>query len=133
MVNCTIKARPRRAFGKRPPAPTKPKGEPGRPFVGARGGGRGGGPIYDYPIYYYSIHHHHLLLFIILGSSWKRRFTQIFPKTTYVPMVALALAPVWPGIANSRISALPNAHLRSQGARPSLLCRVLNVEFFVKN
>ena len=72
---CTIKTRPRRAFGKRPPAPRKPKldghclwvlvwtgacywhgvggfmfnssssaprkpkGKPGRPFVGARGGG----------------------------------------------------------------------------------------------
>ena len=30
------------AFGKRPPAPRKPKGKPGRSFVGARGGGRGG-------------------------------------------------------------------------------------------
>ena len=30
---------PRRAFGKSPPAPRKPKGKPGRPFVGARGGG----------------------------------------------------------------------------------------------
>ena len=36
----TKKNRPRRAFGKRPPAPTrKPKGKPGRPFVGAHGGG----------------------------------------------------------------------------------------------
>ena len=26
-------------FGKRPPEPRKPKGKPGRPFVGARGGG----------------------------------------------------------------------------------------------
>ena len=39
---CTIKTRPRRrAFGKRPPAPRKPKGKPGRPFFGARGGGLG--------------------------------------------------------------------------------------------
>ena len=37
--NSTIKNRPRRAFGKRPPAPIKPKGKPGRPFVGAHGGG----------------------------------------------------------------------------------------------
>ena len=37
--NCTIKTRPRRAFGKRSPAPRKPKGKPGRPFVGAHGGG----------------------------------------------------------------------------------------------
>ena len=36
-----IKTRPRRAFGKRPPAPRKPKGKPGRPFFGARGGGPG--------------------------------------------------------------------------------------------
>ena len=28
----------RRAFGKRPPAPRKPKGKPGRPFAGAHGG-----------------------------------------------------------------------------------------------
>ena len=39
VVNCTIKKRPRRAFGKRPPAPRKPKGKPGRPFVGAHGEG----------------------------------------------------------------------------------------------
>ena len=37
--NCTIKTRPRHAFEKRPPAPRKPKGKPGRPFFGARGGG----------------------------------------------------------------------------------------------
>ena len=36
---CTINTRPRRVFGKRPPAPRKPKGKPGRPFVGAHGGG----------------------------------------------------------------------------------------------
>ena len=39
VVNCTIKTRPRRAFGKRPPAPRKPEGKPGWPFAGARGGG----------------------------------------------------------------------------------------------
>ena len=33
------KTHPRRAFGKRPPAPRNPKGKPGRPFVGAHGGG----------------------------------------------------------------------------------------------
>ena len=39
MMNYAIKTRPRRAFGKRPPAaPRKPKGKPGRPFVGAHGG-----------------------------------------------------------------------------------------------
>jgi len=43
MKNYTIKKRPRRAFGKRPPAPRKPKGKPGRPFVGAHGGGSGRG------------------------------------------------------------------------------------------
>ena len=32
MMNCTIKIRPRRAFGKRPPAPRKSKGKPGRQF-----------------------------------------------------------------------------------------------------
>ena len=32
--NFTIKARPRRAFGKRLPAPRKPKEKPGRPFAG---------------------------------------------------------------------------------------------------
>ena len=41
--NCTIKKRPRRVFGKRPSAPRKPKGKPGRPFVGAHGGGSGRG------------------------------------------------------------------------------------------
>ena len=30
MLNCALKICPRRAFGKRPPAPRKPKGEPGR-------------------------------------------------------------------------------------------------------
>ena len=35
------KKRPRRAFGKRPPAPRKLKGKPGRPFAGANGGGPG--------------------------------------------------------------------------------------------
>ena len=40
MMNYAIKKRLRRAFGKRPPpAPGNPKGKPGRPFVGARGGG----------------------------------------------------------------------------------------------
>ena len=39
IMNYTVKTRPRRAFGKRPPAPRKPKGKPGRPFVGAHGGG----------------------------------------------------------------------------------------------
>ena len=39
MMNYTTKTRPRRAFGERPPAPRKPKGKLGRPFVGARGGG----------------------------------------------------------------------------------------------
>jgi hypothetical protein len=39
MMNYAVKTRPRRAFGKRPPAPRKPKGKPGRPFVGAHGGG----------------------------------------------------------------------------------------------
>ena len=39
MMNYAVKKRPRRAFGKRPPAPRKPKGKPGRPFVGAHGGG----------------------------------------------------------------------------------------------
>ena len=34
-----IQPRPRRAFGKHLPAPRKPKGKPGRPFVGAHGGG----------------------------------------------------------------------------------------------
>ena len=38
-MNYTVKTRPRRAFGKRPPAPRKPKGKPGRLFVGAHGGG----------------------------------------------------------------------------------------------
>ena len=33
------KKRPRRASGKRPPAPIKPKAKPGRPFVEARGEG----------------------------------------------------------------------------------------------
>ena len=31
MMNYAIKTRPRRSFGKRPPAPRKPKGKPGRP------------------------------------------------------------------------------------------------------
>ena len=31
---------------KRQPAPTKPKGKPGRPFVGAHGGGLGGSVVY---------------------------------------------------------------------------------------
>ena len=35
-----------------------------------------------------------------------------------------------PGIAISRISALPHVHLRSQGSRPSLF-RVLNEDFVV--
>ena len=39
MANCAIKTRPRRAFGKRPPAPQKTEGKPGRPFAEARGGG----------------------------------------------------------------------------------------------
>ena len=43
MMNYAIKNRPRRAFGKRPPAPRKPKGKPGRPFAGAHGGGGGSG------------------------------------------------------------------------------------------
>ena len=30
IMNCTINTRQRRAFGKRPPAPRKPKGKPGR-------------------------------------------------------------------------------------------------------
>ena len=34
-----MKTCPRRAFGKRPPAPRNPKRKPGRPFVGAHGGG----------------------------------------------------------------------------------------------
>ena len=37
--NCTTKTRPRRAFGKPPPPPRKPKGKPGRPSFEARGGG----------------------------------------------------------------------------------------------
>ena len=38
MMNYATDPPTRRAFGKRPPAPINPKGKPGRPFAGARGG-----------------------------------------------------------------------------------------------
>ena len=49
MMNYAMKTRPRRAFGKRPPAPRKPKGKPGRPFVGAHGGGTGINEYHKHP------------------------------------------------------------------------------------
>ena len=45
--------------------------------------------------------------------------------------LAIELLVVWPGIANSRIRALPHVHLRSQGPRHSF-CRVPNEEFYIK-